>query len=94
MITTSFIKDQIKNKDVKVSFKIYWYFAFFFFIQQPSTFAKARQIIKSDGVGLSGLNKGLPATLGRHGVFNMIYFGFYFNVKNIIPVHNVSFLLC
>nr|XP_020657650.1 mitochondrial 2-oxodicarboxylate carrier isoform X2 [Pogona vitticeps] len=55
---------------------------------QPSTFAKARQIIKSDGVGLSGLNKGLPATLGRHGVFNMIYFGFYFNVKNIIPVHN------
>ncbi|XP_078248596.1 mitochondrial 2-oxodicarboxylate carrier isoform X2 [Pogona vitticeps] len=58
------------------------------FAEQPSTFAKARQIIKSDGVGLSGLNKGLPATLGRHGVFNMIYFGFYFNVKNIIPVHN------
>ncbi|KAH0620526.1 hypothetical protein JD844_021077 [Phrynosoma platyrhinos] len=55
--------------------------------QQPSTFAKARQIIQTHGLGLNGLNKGLPATLGRHGVFNMVYFGFYFNVKNIIPVN-------
>ncbi|XP_061119295.1 mitochondrial 2-oxodicarboxylate carrier [Conger conger] len=52
---------------------------------QPSTFAQARHIIQSDGLGLRGLNKGLTSTLGRHGVFNMIYFGFYFNVKDAIP---------
>lgn len=52
---------------------------------QPSTFAQARNIISTDGFGLCGLNKGLTSTLGRHGVFNMIYFGFYFNVKDAIP---------
>ncbi|KAI7804364.1 mitochondrial 2-oxodicarboxylate carrier [Triplophysa rosa] len=52
---------------------------------QPSTFAQARTIINADGLGLRGLNKGLTSTLGRHGVFNMIYFGFYFNVKDAIP---------
>ncbi|XP_078089307.1 mitochondrial 2-oxodicarboxylate carrier [Mustelus asterias] len=57
------------------------------FSEQPSTFAYAREIIRYQGFGLRGLNKGLTATLGRHGVFNMIYFGFYFNVKNIIPVN-------
>lgn len=57
------------------------------FSQQPSSFAYARDIIKTQGLGLRGLNKGLTATLGRHGVFNMIYFGFYFNVKNIIPAN-------
>uniref|UniRef100_A0A3Q3KTQ7 Mitochondrial 2-oxodicarboxylate carrier n=1 Tax=Mastacembelus armatus TaxID=205130 RepID=A0A3Q3KTQ7_9TELE len=55
------------------------------FKEQPSSFAQARLIIKSDGFGLKGLNKGLTSTLGRHGVFNMIYFGFYFNVKDAIP---------
>ncbi|XP_072896106.1 mitochondrial 2-oxodicarboxylate carrier isoform X2 [Hemitrygon akajei] len=54
---------------------------------QPSTFAYAREIIQTQGFGLRGLNKGLTATLGRNGVFNMIYFGFYFNVKNIIPAN-------
>ncbi|KAK7835991.1 hypothetical protein U0070_004082 [Myodes glareolus] len=53
--------------------------------QQPSTFAYARQIIKKEGLGFQGLNKGFTATLGRHGIFNMVYFGFYHNVKNIIP---------
>ncbi|XP_013365819.1 PREDICTED: mitochondrial 2-oxodicarboxylate carrier isoform X2 [Chinchilla lanigera] len=57
------------------------------FIEQPSTLTYAREIIKKEGLGLQGLNKGLTATLGRHGVFNMVYFGFYFNVKNIIPVN-------
>ncbi|XP_072221182.1 mitochondrial 2-oxodicarboxylate carrier isoform X2 [Leuresthes tenuis] len=55
------------------------------FKEQPSAFAQARRIINSDGFGLRGLNKGLTSTLGRHGVFNMIYFGFYFNVKDAIP---------
>lgn len=58
-------------------------------VQQPSSFAQARRIIKSDGIGLRGLNKGLTSTLGRHGVFNMIYFGFYFNVKDAIPTSPV-----
>ncbi|XP_019374414.1 PREDICTED: mitochondrial 2-oxodicarboxylate carrier isoform X2 [Gavialis gangeticus] len=57
------------------------------FTEQPSTFSQARQIIKTNGLGFQGLNRGLTATLGRHGVFNMVYFGFYFNVKNIIPVN-------
>lgn len=52
---------------------------------QPSTFAQARLIINSNGFGLRGLNKGLTSTLGRHGIFNMIYFGFYFNVKDAFP---------
>uniref|UniRef100_A0A668AMJ1 Mitochondrial 2-oxodicarboxylate carrier n=1 Tax=Myripristis murdjan TaxID=586833 RepID=A0A668AMJ1_9TELE len=55
------------------------------FKEQPSSFAQARRIIKTDGFGLRGLNKGLTSTLGRHGVFNMIYFGFYFNVKDAFP---------
>ncbi|KAK9534102.1 hypothetical protein VZT92_009172 [Zoarces viviparus] len=55
------------------------------FTKQLSSFAQARRIINSDGFGLRGLNKGLTSTLGRHGVFNMIYFGFYFNVKDAIP---------
>lgn len=45
--------------------------------------------MKTDGFGLKGLNKGLTSTLGRHGVFNMIYFGFYFNVKDAIPTSPV-----
>ncbi|XP_008829045.1 mitochondrial 2-oxodicarboxylate carrier isoform X2 [Nannospalax galili] len=56
-------------------------------VQQPSTLAYARQIIKKEGLGLRGLNKGLTATLGRHGIFNMVYFGFYYNVKSIIPAN-------
>ncbi|KAM6960930.1 mitochondrial 2-oxodicarboxylate carrier [Aplochiton taeniatus] len=52
---------------------------------QPSSFAQARHIINTEGFGLKGLNKGLTSTLGRHGVFNMVYFGFYFNVKDTIP---------
>lgn len=58
-------------------------------LQQPSSFAQARRIIKTDGFGLKGLNKGLTSTLGRHGVFNMIYFGFYFNVKDAVPTSPV-----
>ncbi|XP_062061237.1 mitochondrial 2-oxodicarboxylate carrier isoform X2 [Lepus europaeus] len=57
------------------------------FSEQPSTMSYARHIIKKEGFGLQGLNKGFTATLGRHGVFNMVYFGFYYNVKNIIPVN-------
>ncbi|RUS88178.1 hypothetical protein EGW08_004075 [Elysia chlorotica] len=53
------------------------------FKEQSSTIRTAREIIAKDGLGFKGLNKGLTATLGRHGVFNMFYFGIYHNVKSI-----------
>jgi solute carrier family 25 2-oxodicarboxylate transporter 21 len=55
------------------------------FVQQQSTIAKARNIIRTDGFGLRGINKGLTATMARNGVFNMIYFSFYHNMKQYIP---------
>ena len=58
--------------------------------QQPSTWATARHIVRYEGLGMSGLNKGLTATLGRHGVFNMIYFSLYHNGKTLIPATAVS----
>jgi solute carrier family 25 2-oxodicarboxylate transporter 21 len=56
----------------------------------PSTMAVARQIVAKDGFGSRGLNRGLTATIGRNGVFNMIYFGFYHSVKNIVPEYKDS----
>ncbi|ALC48455.1 CG5254 [Drosophila busckii] len=53
-----------------------------------STFEVAREIVKRDGFGLRGLNKGVTATMGRNGVFNMVYFGFYHSVKNVVPESN------
>lgn len=55
------------------------------FAEQSSTYKTAREIVRKDGFGLKGLNKGLTSTLGRNGVFNMVYFGFYHNVKGIVP---------
>lgn len=55
------------------------------FTKQKSTFAVAREIYTKDGFGLKGLNRGLTATMGRHGVWNCVYFGFYHNVKVFIP---------
>ncbi|KAJ2951717.1 hypothetical protein O0L34_g13881 [Tuta absoluta] len=53
--------------------------------QVPSTWTVTRQIVRENGLGFKGLNKGLSATIARNGVFNMVYFGFYHSVKNIIP---------
>ena len=53
--------------------------------QQESTFSKARQIIKKDGFGSKGLNRGLTATLGRHGVWNCVYFGLFHTAKSRLP---------
>lgn len=47
----------------------------------PSTWLTARQIIRSEGFGSKGLLKGITATLGRHGLFNAVYFGSYYNMK-------------
>ncbi|CAK8680012.1 unnamed protein product [Clavelina lepadiformis] len=52
---------------------------------QESTFAKARKIVQSEGLGTKGINRGLTATLGRHGVWNMVYFGIYHSAKPYIP---------
>ena len=39
------------------------------------------------GYGRNGLlGKGITATMGRNGTFNMIYFGFYHSVREYIPV--------
>ncbi|KAF5282135.1 hypothetical protein FQR65_LT02832 [Abscondita terminalis] len=51
----------------------------------PSTWAVTRQIIKENGFGSRGLNKGVTATIARNGVFNMVYFGFYHSVKGYLP---------
>lgn len=58
--------------------------------QQQSTMAMARDIIRTQGYGTSGIYRGLTATLGRHGVWNMIYFGMYHNLKVYIPDAKVS----
>jgi len=56
--------------------------------EAPSTGKVAREILKVDGYlgkpnGNGGLlNKGITATMGRNGFFNMVYFGFYHSVKN------------
>ncbi|XP_037726616.1 mitochondrial 2-oxodicarboxylate carrier [Drosophila subpulchrella] len=57
-----------------------------------STFAVAKGIIKQDGLGFRGLNKGITATMGRNGVFNMVYFGFYHSVKNVVPEYKENHL--
>ncbi|KAG7158906.1 Mitochondrial 2-oxodicarboxylate carrier-like [Homarus americanus] len=38
----------------------------------PSTWAVAREIIRTQGLGFRGLNKGVTATIGRNGLFNMV----------------------
>jgi solute carrier family 25 (mitochondrial 2-oxodicarboxylate transporter), member 21 len=56
----------------------------------PSTFSVSKQIINESGFGLNGLNRGFTATVARNGVFNMIYFGFYHSVKEIVPEYKVG----
>ncbi|XP_044731163.1 mitochondrial 2-oxodicarboxylate carrier [Chrysoperla carnea] len=51
----------------------------------PSTWQVTRSIIKSQGIGFRGLNKGVDATIWRNAVFNAIYFGFYNSVKENFP---------
>lgn len=59
--------------------------------QQQTAFGTAREILKKDGFGLRGLNKGLTATIARHGIWNMCYFGFYHNVKALMSTEGVSY---
>lgn len=50
----------------------------------PSTWAVAREIVKTQGLGFKGLNKGVTATIGRNGLFNMMYFGVFHTVNSRI----------
>ncbi len=55
--------------------------------EAPSTFAAAKEIVAESGYGRNGLlGKGITATMGRNGAFNMIYFGFYHSVREYVPV--------
>lgn len=55
----------------------------------PTTWSVAREIIKEDGIGRNGLlGKGITATMGRNGFFNMIYFGFYHTMKSHLPSYD------
>ncbi|XP_029774402.1 mitochondrial 2-oxodicarboxylate carrier-like [Suricata suricatta] len=76
-----------RYEPLRIPTQYLWIFLFHQPEEQPSTMSYARHIIKKEGLGLQGLYKGFTATLGRHGVFNMVYFGFYYNVKNIVPVN-------
>jgi len=51
-----------------------------------SPIVKAKEIYRQGGLGTkTGLNRGLTSTLGRHSVWNAIYFGFYHSMKDKIP---------
>ncbi|KAK7863330.1 hypothetical protein R5R35_009686 [Gryllus longicercus] len=53
--------------------------------QTPSTWTVTKEIIRTEGFGFRGINKGLTATIARNGVFNSFYFGFYHSVKGMLP---------
>jgi len=52
--------------------------------EQPSAFSQMRSVVAQHGYGTrGGLFTGCTATLGRHGVWNMIYFGLF---KTFMPL--------
>ena len=55
------------------------------FLETPSAAAQMRLVIQKHGFGTKGgLMTGCTATLGRHGVWNAIYFGLFRTVMPII----------
>lgn len=58
--------------------------------QMPSTWAVTKEIVRTQGFGFKGLNKGVTATIARNGSFNMVYFGFYHSVKGLLPEYDVK----
>jgi len=48
----------------------------------PGPYAVLRKIIAEEGV--MALNKGVTATIGRNGVFNMVYFGCYNSLNKFV----------
>ena len=54
-------------------------------LETPSAAAQMRLVIQKHGFGTKGgLMTGCTATLGRHGVWNAIYFGLFRTVMPII----------
>jgi hypothetical protein len=47
--------------------------------------AIAREIVRNHGLFGQGLYWGFSATLYRHGIWNMFYFGLYHNIKHLAP---------
>lgn len=60
--------------------------------ESPSTILVTKEIIRTKGFGLNGLNKGLSATVLRNAFFNSVYFGFYHSVKGFIPLNEDPWL--
>ena len=58
-------------------------------LKQKTSFQVLKQIYSEGGFGLNGLNRGLTSTLGRHGIWNMVYFGVYHNIKVFISKTDV-----
>jgi hypothetical protein len=58
-------------------------------LKQKTSFQTCKLIYNEGGFGLNGLNRGLTSTLGRHGIWNMVYFGIYHNIKVFIPKTDV-----
>ncbi|KAK5971289.1 Mitochondrial 2-oxodicarboxylate carrier [Trichostrongylus colubriformis] len=54
-------------------------------MKQKSSAAMAREIIRADGMGSNGLYRGFNACFWMHGVWNMVYFGFYYSLKTMLP---------
>jgi solute carrier family 25 2-oxodicarboxylate transporter 21 len=52
---------------------------------RKSTAAVAREIVRKHGLFNQGLYCGFSATLCRHGVWNLFYFGLYHNIKDYAP---------
>ncbi|CAB3398016.1 unnamed protein product [Caenorhabditis bovis] len=67
--------------------------------EQRSVPSIAAQIIRSEGIGCNGIYRGLTATLMRHGIWNMIYFGLYYGSMDYLmpneenPSIGIRFLL-
>ena len=56
-----------------------------------SPFQKAKEIYAEGGLGTkTGLSRGLTSTIGRHSVWNMIYFGFYHTCKDMLPARRTD----
>ena len=46
-----------------------------------------RKIVRQNGIGRSGLFRGLTATVCRDGLWNMLYFGIYHHSQQYIELH-------
>ncbi|TDG40728.1 hypothetical protein AWZ03_012851 [Drosophila navojoa] len=55
------------------------------------TMQVAKTIIQNEGFGFRGLYKGMSTTVTRNFIFNAIYFGFYWTVRDATPTYKNPF---